>query len=144
MVEPRIDQFQRQDRHAETLADPLVAADVAADAVAGEQGVAAEEGVAGAFEVIASGRCSTVKPWSLDQASKMRALLLPDVVPEPSGEEPVVEDQAGVGGEDEVGQPRLRLDQFDRHAELDERVVELLPLPPRGSGSLPAARSSTG
>ena len=47
----RIDQFHGNDAAAEHFADLLMAARVAANAIAGKERVAAEQGVAGAFEV---------------------------------------------------------------------------------------------
>src|SRR5262249_51817745 len=55
------------------------------------------------------------------------------LVSEARVEEAVLEDQAGVGGEDEVRQTRLRRHQLDRDAEADERVVQP---PPLGAGPL--------
>ena len=50
MVVAGVDQFERDHAAAEQAADLLMAGGVAAHAVAGEERVAAEEGVAGAFE----------------------------------------------------------------------------------------------
>ena len=47
----RIDQLERNHAAAEHLADLLMAAGIAADAIAGKERVAAEQGVAGPFEV---------------------------------------------------------------------------------------------
>ena len=53
VIEPGIDQLQRQDLDAEPLADPVVAPRVAPEPVAGEERLAAEEGVARPLEVAA-------------------------------------------------------------------------------------------
>ena len=52
VIETRVDQLERQDLDAQPLADPLVAAHIAAKAVAGDQRLAAKERVAGPFEVV--------------------------------------------------------------------------------------------
>ena len=77
VVEARVDQLQRQDLDAEPLAEPLVAPHVAADAVAGEQRLAAEQGVAGPLEVAAlGGRCSTVEAVRGEPGVEVRRLAL--------------------------------------------------------------------
>ena len=71
-----------------------------------------------------------------------RRLFGPHLVAEPRAEESIFEHQPGVGGEDEVGQARLRGQHLDGHAERYEGVVQPAPLLPghvarrcRASGS---------
>ena len=56
MVKAGVNQLHGQDRHAQPLADPLVAPHVAAEAIAGKERVATEQGVAGPLEVQAVGQ----------------------------------------------------------------------------------------
>ena len=78
MVVVRVDQFERQHAHAEQLGDLLVAAGVAAHAVAGEQRVAAEQGVAGAFEASSRRGVSMAHQAVVDEpAAEVRLLALP-------------------------------------------------------------------
>ena len=51
VVVTRIDQFQRDHAAAQQVADLLMTADRRANAIAGQQRVAAEQGVAGPFEI---------------------------------------------------------------------------------------------
>ena len=53
VIEPRVDQLHRQDLDAQPFADPLVAAHIAPEPIAGEQRLAAKQRVAGPLEVIA-------------------------------------------------------------------------------------------
>ena len=106
MVEPRVDQLHRQDLDAQPLADPLVAPHVAAEPIAGEQRLAAEQGVAGPLEVHRPPAGRRPRTRAPRPASKSRRLPLADAVTEPRAEEQVAEDQPGVGREDQVGQAR--------------------------------------
>ena len=53
MVEPGVDQFEREHGHAQPLADPVVAPGVGPEAISGIKGRAAEQGIAGPFEIVA-------------------------------------------------------------------------------------------
>ena len=59
---------------------------------------------------------------------KHRLLALPLAIAKPRQQCFAVEHHGGVGGKDEIGQPKLRLDGFDRGASGDKRAVEAGPL----------------
>ena len=117
MVEPRVYQFDRQHAHAERLADPLVRGRSGAGAVTGEQGLAAEQRVAGAFVVHAFGQVFDGEPVGGEPGVEDGRLAGADVVTEPAAEEPRPEHEPGVGGEHQVRQARPRRQLFDRGAE---------------------------
>ena len=73
MIEPRVDQLQRQDLDAQPLADPLVAPHVAAEPVAGEQRLAAEQRIAGPLEVVALGEVDDLEPATPRPAPRSEA-----------------------------------------------------------------------
>ena len=116
MVEPGVDQLQRQDPHAQLLADPLVGGGVGPGAVAGEERLAAEQGVAGALVVHLLGQVLDGEPVRGEPGVEERRLAGPHLVLEPAAEERVAEHEPGVGGEHEVRQSRPRVEGLDRDA----------------------------
>ena len=106
VIETRVDQLERQDLDAQPLADPLVAAHIAAKPVAGDQRLAAKEGVAGPFEVVARRELDDLEPAAPGPAFKVRRFALPHAVSEPRADEEIAKDQAGIGREDQVGKAR--------------------------------------
>ena len=69
----------------------------------------------------------------MERRCKDRLLTLPLRMAEAREQRLAVEHYSRVGGEDEIGQAVLRLDQFDTGAAGAERAVQALPLP-RGGG----------
>ncbi len=108
-----VDHFERDHADAEEFGDLLMAAGVAAGLIAGEERVAAEEGVAGAFEV-GSGRRFADFVTEFHERGLVEGLFaLALVVFEMGEDSPGAEEHGGVGGEDEVRQAGDRRDEFD-------------------------------
>ena len=95
VIEPRVDQLERKDLHAEPLADPLVAAHVAAKPIAGEQRLAAEQGIAGPLEDGSPPAARRPRNPGSAPSSQNGRFALPDAVAEPRADEEILVDQAG-------------------------------------------------
>ena len=81
-----------------------------------------------------SGISSTepIRPRALQRAergAKHRLLAAPLAMAEARQQRLAVEHDGGVGGEDEIGQVRLRIDQIDLGAGAAQRAVQRRPLP---------------
>ena len=95
---------------AQPLSDPLMAADVTAKAVAGEQRIAAER-ASPAPSKLSFPAAARVKAAVPSPLLEMGTLALTHAETEPRGKKQVVENQPGVGREHQVGQPGNRLDR---------------------------------
>src|SRR5690606_24347271 len=100
VVEPGVDQLHRQDLDAQLLADPLMALNVASKAIAGEEDVAAKEGVAGALEAPSLREPKDPKPRVLRPTLENGRLASSNAVAKPGRDEHVPINETGVGGED--------------------------------------------
>ena len=122
----------------------LAALHVAANAIAGEQRWAAEQGVAGPLEEHLRRQVLHREAVRRKPGVEVRRLAGADLVAEARAEEAIVEHQPGVGREHQVGQARLRRHQFDLYAEADERVVEPTPLRTGALGRTAARHHAVG
>ncbi len=118
MVEARVDQLERQDLHAQPLADPLVAAHVATKSVARDKRLTAKQRVAGPFKIVSSRELDDLETPALRPGFKIMGFPLPDSVPEPRADEEIAKDQAGICSEYQVGKPRHRLDQVHGRSQI--------------------------
>ena len=113
------------------LADLLVAGGVAAHAVAGVERVAAEEGVAGAFEAEVLGDVDDFEAVLGEPAAVVGLFALPLAVAEAGDARTACLsriDHRGVGGEDQVGQAFDGFEQRDLGTGIDDVRVQGVPL----------------
>src|SRR5438094_2020358 len=94
-----------------------MAVDVAPNAIAGEQDRAAKQGVARAFEEDAIRKLDNRKTVSGKPGFEVRRLPRPYFMPETRAVKLIAENQSRVGGEHEIGQTLLRLQQFDANTQ---------------------------
>src|SRR6516164_9780888 len=111
-----------------------MAAYVAPKPVAGEQGFTTEERIAGSLEAKSLGGPDDLETSTPRPFFELRRFTLPDAEPKVGNDKELVEDQAGVGREDQVGKTRYRLDQVHGDAQLAEGVIKRHPLPSRAFG----------
>ena len=101
---------------------------VGAEAVAGEEHAPEGQGVPGPFVVYVLRELVHGEATGLEPGDVVANLTLALGVPKPAGNELRATDDAGVGGEDDVGQVGSRLEHLDRGPGLFERALEVLPL----------------
>ena len=128
VIEMIVDQLQRDHPAANACADPLQGPRIAADEVAAEQRVAAEERIARAFEVHGFGGHDGPEPAAAKPGFVDGGFPLTGRVAERGDKRGRAPDQAGVRGEDEVGQALHGRHQPDIDPQRHENIVQRLPL----------------
>src|SRR5688572_23455966 len=101
---------------------------VASLAIARVKRVAAEQGVARAFEGMIARCVARFEAMLTEPVAEMLFLALSLRVAETGDDGLVAENERGVGGKDHVGQTGDRRDEGDLRLGRDKRVVELPPL----------------
>src|SRR5207253_2931945 len=123
------------------LAEILMSADIAADAIAGKQDRTAKESVARPFKKNIRGQLLDCEAMLREPGVEERRLAGTDAVAEARAEKPLLIHQARVGREHQVRQTRLRRHQLDLYAQADQRLVKMPPLlqgPLRRAAARPA------
>src|SRR5881227_1762186 len=101
----RIDEFKRQHFASQSVAEPLLAFDLAANAVAGDERFATEEGVAGALEEAAFRQVLDHETVFVKPGGAERLFALPLNMAEMREDGSPLVNQGGVRREDQSGSP---------------------------------------
>src|SRR5262249_11914580 len=94
----------------------------------GEKRGAAKQCVAGALEKCAFRKVLDHEAMGGKPGVEVRRFTGPHLVAKAGAEKAIVEDQAGIGSENQIGQTLLRRHQLDLDAEADERIMQAMPL----------------
>ncbi len=101
---------------------------IAANDVAREQRVPAEEPVPGSLEVHPFGQLDRFESCGSEPDVVVRGLSLAGFVPEPRQEDLVMPHESRIGGEDQIGKPFHGRHQSHIDAQRDQQGVQVVPL----------------
>ena len=129
MIEPRIGQLQAQHAPAEAFGHQRVGSDFGAEVIAAEQLVSGEERVAGPLEEHVFGKFVDGETVFAKPRTEDRLLAAAHRKTEPRQDHAPIGHQAGIGGEHQVGQTGLRVDEHQLGpTRVGESLAEVGPL----------------
>ena len=113
VIKPRLNQLQGNNAAFQQVADLGVTADFAPRSITGKQRIAAEQGVAGAFEIRAAMQRVDMIPMLREPLLTVRLFALPLGMAKMSGHGLIAVDQGGIGGKHQIRQPQDRTQARD-------------------------------